>query len=94
MAERADLSEVHEVLEAGVEMRFLPQPTDAPEMCVVNVCVHPEKAFEHRPHHIHEVARERYPILLRKDTRVIHLHMHSPAACVAWNNSALTQCNK
>lgn len=71
--QRAHLCEVHEMLEAGIQMGFFPEAADASEMCVVDVCIHSKQALEHGAHHIHKVWGEGNAILLREDPRVIHL---------------------
>ena len=40
---------------------------------MVDVCIHPEEALEHGPHHVHKVWREWHPILLWENSRIIHL---------------------
>ena len=71
--QKAHLCEVHEMLEARVQVGFFPQAANASEMCVVDVCIHSEQALEHGAHHIHKVWREGNAILLREDPGVIHL---------------------
>lgn len=83
------LCEVHEVLKTCVEVCFLPQPTDTPEVSVIDVCIHPEESLEDSPHHIHEVGGEGHPILLRKYPRIIHLHTHTSARSLRYHQNAL-----
>jgi len=71
--QRAHLCEVHEMLEACVQVSFFPEAANASEMCVVDVSIHSKEALEHGTHHIHEVWGEGNAILLREDPRVIHL---------------------
>ena len=71
--QRAHLCEVHEMLEARVQVGFFPEAADASEMCVVDVCINSEQALEHGADHIHKVWRKGNAILLREDPRVIHL---------------------
>ena len=68
-----DLCEVHEMLEAGVEVRLSAQAANLLEVRVVDVCVHSEEPFEYGPHHIHEVSRKMGAVLLREDRQVVHL---------------------
>ena len=70
------LGKVHEMLEACIEMSLFSQAAYTPEMCVVDMRIHPEQALKHGPHYIHEVGWEWYTILLWKDPGVIHLHGH------------------
>lgn len=67
------LSEVHEVLEAGVEVRLLAQAAHVLEVRVVDVRVHSEQALEDDLDHVHEVRREVHAVLLREDRRVVQL---------------------
>ena len=55
------LGEVHEVLEAGVEVRLLAQAADLVEVGVVHVREHAEHALENGPHDVPEVPREGLP---------------------------------
>ena len=67
------LSEVHEVLEACVQMRLLTQAAYAPKMGVIDVSIYPEEALEHCAHHVYKIWRERDTILLGEDPGVVHL---------------------
>ena len=70
----AHLSEVHKVLEAGVEVGLLLQRADVLEVGVVDVRVHPEQALEDGADDVLEGRREGLPIVLREDAGVVHLH--------------------
>lgn len=80
--QQAHLSEVHKMLEAGIQVGFLAQAANASEMCVVNVCVHSEEALEHGAHYVHEVWREGDAILLREDPGIIHLRITARKGCL------------
>ena len=69
-----NLSKIHEMLKAGIEMSLLPQAAYTSEVCVVDVRIHSKQALEHCSHYIHEVGWEWHTILLWKDPGVIHLH--------------------
>lgn len=69
----SDLSEVHEMFEASVDVGLFPQTADAAEVGVVHVGVHSEEALENCAHHIAEVGGEGNAILLREDVGVIQL---------------------
>lgn len=56
-------------------MSLLPKTAYTPEVCVVDMRVHPKEALEHGPHHIHEVWWKRNTILLWKYPRIIHLQL-------------------
>jgi hypothetical protein len=68
------LREVHEVLEAGVEMSLLPQGAHVLEVRVVHVRVHAEQPLEDGAHHLLEVVWEGSPVLLREDLGIVQLH--------------------
>ena len=78
------LGEVHEVLEACVQMRLLPKTANTPEVGMVNVCIHPKEPLEHGAHHICEVWWEGNTILLWENSGVIHLHLAQPVECFAY----------
>ena len=61
---RHHLCEIHEMLEACVEMSLLPKAAYAPEVGVVDVRIHSEEPLEHGAHNIHEVWRESHAVLL------------------------------
>ena len=46
------------MLKASVEMVFQPQSHNYLKMCVVNMCVNPEKAFEDGFYHGQEILRK------------------------------------
>ncbi len=70
------LSEVHEVLEAGVEVRLLPQGTYVLKVRVIDVCIHPEKPLENAVNDVFELEREWFSIMLGKEPWVINLITH------------------
>ena len=61
------------MLEAGVQVGLLAQGTDAAEVRVVDVRVHPEEAFEDGLHHRREIGREGLPVPLREQPLVVYL---------------------
>ena len=48
----SDLSEVHDMFEASVDVGLFPQTADAAEVGVVHVGVHSEEALENCAHHV------------------------------------------
>lgn len=70
----AHLSEVHEVLKAGVEVGLLLQRADVLEVGVVDVRIHPEEALEDGADDVLEGRREGLPVVLRENAGVVHLH--------------------
>lgn len=69
------LGEVHEMLEACIEVRLLPQTAYTPEVGMVNVRIHSEEPLEHGSHHIGEVWWKGDTILLWENPSVIHLQL-------------------
>lgn len=69
------LGEIHEVLEACIEMRLLPQTAYTPEVGMVNVRIHSEEPLEHGSHHVGEVWWKGNAILLWENSSIIHLHL-------------------
>ena len=82
------LSEVHEVLEAGVEVSLLGQAADLVEVGVVHVGKDTEDPLEDGADNISEVGWKGLPKALRKDSGIIQLqqsrimvsHEHPPLA--------------
>jgi hypothetical protein len=89
-----DLCEVHEVFEASVEVGLLVQGTDAPEMGVVDVSVHPEEALEYCLHYVHEVGGEGLPIPLWKQPRIVNLQSRKLEASIKYPQTHYCQCSK
>ena len=71
---RAHLSEVHEVFEAGVQMRLLVQAANGLEVRVVHVRIHPEHALEDGAYDVYEVIRKWCTKALGKHPGIINLH--------------------
>lgn len=68
------LCEVHEMLEAGVEVGFFTEGTDAPEVGVVDVSIHPEKPLEDRLHNMQEIWWKRVLVSLWEEAWIVNLH--------------------
>ena len=65
--EREGVREVHEVLEAGVQVRLGAQRDHHVPVRVIHVRVHAEQALEDRAHRVQEAVRERLVWALRED---------------------------
>ena len=69
------LSEVHKMLEAGVEMGFFAEGTDAPEVGMVDMSIHSEQPFKNCLDDLQEVLRERVIVALWKEAWIINLQV-------------------
>lgn len=69
----AHLREVHEMLEARIEVCFLPQGTNVLEVGVVDVSIDPEQPLEYAVNDVFEVGWKRLAVVLGKEARIIHL---------------------
>ena len=86
-AVKIHLCEVHEVLEAGVQVGLLLERADVLEVGVVYVGIHPEEALEDCADDLLEAGREGLPIVLREDAGIVHLQCSSDSHAIA---SAMT----
>lgn len=73
----ADLSEMHEVFEAGIEVSLLAERTYASEVGMIYMCIHSKKPLENGLHNLCEILREWIFVALRKETWVINLQQQS-----------------